>query len=526
MIITSDRWARIAELFDQAQQRPPDERGVFLDAACAGDRELKAEVMALLEAGGRADGFLAPPGPGVGALLLGDTAPTLQAGTMVGAYRIQRPLGQGGMGVVYLADDTRLGRPVTLKVLHPRDTADEHRRERLRFEARVAAALVHPNIGAVYALEELDGQLCIVGEYMPGRTARDMLGTAGPLPVTEAIDVAVQVARGLDAAHRHGIIHRDLKPENILVGDNGVVRILDFGIARAVTPQADRPRLTEAGAAVGTPGYMSPEQLEGGAGDFRSDLFAFGTVLYELVTGKNPFQGATSSSTAARILTVEPARLSSLNPLSPPDLDAIVETCLKKHPEERYACAADLVEALESLAQSLASGAASPLPRPQTAAGGATPSEQPPVAAGSPAEPSARVLWRIHQGVVVLILSGLAISSWWVAAWVGGRLRYTLFAAVLALTVADGTMRVHLLFAERHTPAAVAAQLARTRDWLLRLDVMIALIVALSASQVLADHQAIGAALLAVSAAMAVTAWVVEPTTTDAAFPRGSRLSS
>jgi serine/threonine protein kinase len=513
MTITSDRWARIAELFDQAQERPQHEQAAFLDGACGSDHELRADVLALLDAGNRAGDFMAPSGPGVGALLLGDTSPTLQAGAMVGAYRIERPLGQGGMGVVYLAEDTRLGRPVTLKVLHAHDTADETRRERLRFEARAAAALVHPNIGAVHALEDLDGQLCIVGEYMPGRTARDMLGTAGALPVIEAIDVAVQVARGLDAAHRHGIIHRDLKPENILVGDNGIVRILDFGIARAVKPQADRPRLTEAGAAVGTPGYMSPEQLEGGAGDFRSDLFAFGTVLYELVTGKNPFQGATSSSTAARILTAEPAPLSSLNPLSPPELDAIIEKCHKKHPEERYGCTADLVKALESLARSLASGVASPVPRPQ-------------IEADAPADPSARVLWRIHQSIVVLILSGLAISSWWVAAWVGGRLRYTLFAAVLALTVADGTMRVHLLFAERHTPAAVAAQLARTRPWLLRLDVMVALIVALSASQVLANHQVVGAALLAVSAAMAVTAWAVEPTTTDAAFPRGSHPPS
>jgi len=513
MTITSERWARIAELFDQAQERPRHEQAAFLDAACGRDLELKADVLALLDAGSRAGDFMAPSGPGVGALLLGDASPTLQAGAMVGAYRIQRPLGQGGMGVVYLAEDTRLGRPVTLKVLHAHDTTDEKRRERLRFEARAAAALVHPNIGAVHALEELDGQLCIVGEYMPGSTAREMLGTAGPLSLKEAVDVAVQVARGLDAAHGHGIIHRDLKPENILVGDNGIVRILDFGIARSMTPQADRPRLTEAGAAVGTPGYMSPEQLEGGAGDFRSDLFAFGTVLYELVTGRNPFQGATSSSTAARILTAEPAPLSSLNPLSPPELDAIIETCLKKHPEERYACAADLVKALESLAQSFASGVASPLPRPQPEA-------------DAPADPSARVLWRIHQGVVVLILSGLAISSWWVAAWVGGPLRYTLFATVLALTVADGTMRVHLLFAERHTPAAVAAQLARTRDWLLRLDVMVALIVALSASQVLADHHVVGAALLAVSAAMAVTAWVVEPTTTDAAFPRGAHPPS
>jgi serine/threonine protein kinase len=507
MTITNDRWARIAELFDQAHDRPRHERAAFLDEACGGDRELVADVQALLDAGSRAGDFLARPGPGVGALLLGDTAPTIQAGAMVGAYRIQRPLGQGGMGVVYLAEDTRLGRPVTLKVLHAHDTADGKRRERLRFEARAAAALVHPNIGAVHALEELDGQLCIVGEYMPGRTARDMLGTAGPLPLTKAIDVAAQVARGLDAAHQHGIIHRDLKPENILVGDNGVVHILDFGIARAVTPDPDQPRLTETGAAIGTPGYMSPEQLEGGEGDFRSDLFAFGTVLYELVTGRNPFLGATSSSTAARVLTVEPDLLSSLNPLSPPQLDAIVETCLRKHPEERYASASALVTALESLAQSLATGTAMPRPSLQ-------------IAACRPADPSALVLWRIHQGVVVLILSGLAISSWWVAAWVGTPWRYALFATVLALTVANGTMRVHLLFAERHTPAAVPGQLARTRRWLCRIDVLVASIVALSASQVLASHLAVGATLLAVSAAMAVTAWAIEPATIDAAFPQ------
>jgi hypothetical protein len=317
----------------------------------------------------------------------------------------------------------------------------------------------------------------------------------------------VQVARGLDAAHQHGIIHRDLKPENILVGDNGVVHILDFGIARAVTPDPDQPRLTETGAAIGTPGYMSPEQLEGGEGDFRSDLFAFGTVLYELVTGRNPFLGATSSSTAARVLTVEPDLLSSLNPLSPPQLDAIVETCLRKHPEERYASASALVTALESLAQSLATGTAMPRPSLQ-------------IAACRPADPSALVLWRIHQGVVVLILSGLAISSWWVAAWVGTPWRYALFATVLALTVANGTMRVHLLFAERHTPSAVPGQLARTRRWLCRIDVLVASIVALSASQVLASHLAVGATLLAVSAAMAVTAWAIEPATIDAAFPQ------
>ena len=149
------------------------------------------------------------------------------------------------MGVVYLAEDTRLARLVTLKVLHPQDTADEQRRERLRLEARAAAALVHPNVAAVHALEEIDGQLFIVSDYVPGRTARERLDAGGPLAVADALDVARQVARGLEAAHRQGIIHRDLKPENILIGEHGVVRILDFGIARmhglrAGTPAPDR----------------------------------------------------------------------------------------------------------------------------------------------------------------------------------------------------------------------------------------------------------------------------------------------
>ena len=227
-----DRFARVTELFDRAQRFRPAERDAFLEAACAGQADLKAEVLALLEAGDRVGSFLTPRGAGVGSLLLGDAAAALRPGTMRGAYRIERQLGAGGMGAVYLAQDTVLGRLVTLKVLHPQDITDERRRERLRFEARAAAGLSHPNIATVYALEDLNGELCIVGEFVPGRTARELLGR-GPLDVAQAVHVAVHVARGLEAAHRQGIVHRDLKPENILVGDSGVARVLDFGIARS-----------------------------------------------------------------------------------------------------------------------------------------------------------------------------------------------------------------------------------------------------------------------------------------------------
>ena len=502
----TDRWPRVAALFHEARQRHGGERTAYLDEACGIDRELRAEVDALLGADDGAGGFLAHARHGVASLLLDEAGVTMPAGAMLGSYRIERPLGRGGMGVVYLAEDTRLARLVTLKVLHPHDTADEKRRERLRVEARAAAALVHSNIVAVHALEDVEGQLFIVSDYVPGRTARERLDAGGPLPVEEAIDVARQVAEGLDAAHRQGIIHRDLKPENILVADNRAARILDFGIARTMTSGPERQRLTATGAMVGTPGYMAPEQLEGAPGDVRSDLFALGTVLYELVSGTNPFQGRTSSTTAARILTLDPAPLSTLSPLSPPALDAIVARCLRKNAAERYASAAEVAADLGSLAQAMKAGVI-------------------PVAPGQReprADRPALALWRIHQGVLVALLSVIAIGSWWLAAWVGQPLRYTLFAAVLALSVADGTMRVHLLFVERHTPAAMIRQLARTRLWLMRLDLVIAFIVTVAASRVVGEHQAAGTFLLAVSVGMAVAAWVIEPATTEAAFPEAA----
>ncbi|HNV03119.1 MAG TPA: serine/threonine-protein kinase [Vicinamibacterales bacterium] len=502
------RWSRVARLFEEARQLPRGEAGAYLESACAGDSALEGDVRALLDADERADGFLEDSGADVGSLLMSDAAPPLPAGTMIGWYRVERALGRGGMGQVYLAEDTRLARPVALKLLHPGDTADEKRRERLRFEARAAAALRHPNVATVHALEEFPDQPCIVSEYVPGRTAREVLDAGGPLPAADAIDVALQVARGLDAAHHCGIIHRDLKPENILIGDDRTVKILDFGIARAMQLDPARKRLTDTGVLVGTPGYMAPEQVEGHEGDARSDVFALGTVVYELVTGVHPFQGRTASSSAARVLTAEPDPPSRVNPRVPPSLDHIVARCLEKEPAGRYASAADVASDLASLARTLADDPR--LLRPMRALLDATP---------GPGVP-ARGLWRAHQATIVALLAGLLVGSWWLAGWLGTPWRFTFFAAVLALTVADGTIRVHLLFVERQAPASVRAQLVRTRVWRRALDLAVAFVVALAASLALPDHGLAGILLVGFSAGLAAATWFIEPTTTEAAFPR------
>jgi predicted Ser/Thr protein kinase len=497
---------RVNEIFHAALEREGVNRAAFVVEACGVDADLRREVESLLSAHDRAGDFLEQPAAAVTGLVSPVPAVSL-VGRQVGQYRVDAEIGRGGMGVVYLAEDTRLGRKVALKALVAELTGDDRRRAWLRREARAAGALSHPGVATVYALEDIEGQFFIATEFVPGRTLRHRL-VPGGLPVGELVDIALQMARALEAAHARGVVHRDLKPENVLLTESGGVKLVDFGLARILNPSGDdrtRSQLTRSGVVLGTPGYMAPEQLEGGLGDARSDLFALGIVIYELVTGANPFQGRTPSSTAARILTVEPAPPSTLDPLFPPALDSLVATCLKKDPSLRYASAAQVADDLDAVLDALARGAPAPgavAPRPVSAA-----------------EASARALWRIHQLVVVALLSIIAIGSWWLAAWVGQPMRYTLFAAVLALCVADGTMRVHLLFVERQTPRNARRQLARSGPWLLRIDLAVAVIVTLAASRVVAGHQAAGTFLLALSVGMAVAAWVIEPATTEAAFP-------
>ena len=276
---------------------------------------------------------------------------TLLAGTRLGAYEILGPLGAGGMGEVYRAKDARLGREVAVKILPEVFFEDKERVARFEREAKLLAALNHPNIAAIYSFEENGGRHILVMELVAGETLRERL-RAGELSARETLDIGVQIARGLAAAHEKGIVHRDLKPENVVLSKDGRVKILDFGLAK-LSPQAradedltsagTRSLLTEAGAVFGTVGYMSPEQVRGEAVDARSDIFSFGTILYELLAGKNPFRAATSTETMTAILRHEAPPLAVA-----PALAQIVARCLDKRPERRFQSAEDLAFALET----------------------------------------------------------------------------------------------------------------------------------------------------------------------------------
>ena len=351
--LDTEDWRRINDLFHRALEEAPERRAAFLDESCGGDEALRQEVASLLEAHARAADFIEAPAQTLTDL---DADPTgagaALVGSQIGQYRIERVLGEGGMGVVYLAEDVRLGRTVALKALAPRYTGDAARRERLRREARAAASLTHPGIATVYALEEFDGQIFIAGEYVPGETLREELAR-GPLSAMRSLETALGVARALAAAHDRGIVHRDLKPENIVRTGSGDVKILDFGLARFRDPPPSLAHLTDDGMILGTPAYMSPEQIRGTAVDGRSDLFSLGIVLYELVAGQHPFAGSDPASTIARILEAEPARLGDLppaarwNPAVLGALEDVVTTCLRKVPDQRFRSAHDLIEALE-----------------------------------------------------------------------------------------------------------------------------------------------------------------------------------
>jgi len=294
---------------------------------------------------------------------------TLSAGTKLGHYEVLALLGAGGMGEVYRARDEKLKRTVAIKVLPASLTQDAERMRRFEQEAQAAGGLNHPNITSVYELGEHEGSPYIVQELLEGETLRSRLA-GGALPVRKATDYAIQVARGLAAAHEKGIVHRDLKPENLFVTKDGRVKILDFGLAKltqadgAVGPQTNLPTAppaTEPGVVMGTLGYMSPEQVKGKPADARSDIFAFGAILYEALSGSRAFHRDTAAETMSAILREEPPDLSATNKSVQPGLERVVRHCLEKNPEERFHSAHDLAFDLESL-----SGASAPRPTADT----------------------------------------------------------------------------------------------------------------------------------------------------------------
>jgi Tol biopolymer transport system component/predicted Ser/Thr protein kinase len=282
---------------------------------------------------------------------------TVRTGVQLGQFEVLAALGAGGMGEVYRARDTRLGREVAIKVLPAEVSADTERLRRFEKEARAASSLNHPNIVTIYEVERINSTSFIVMELVDGKTLREVL-SEGALPVRKLLTNAVQIAEGLARAHSAGIVHRDLKPENVMVTKEGLVKILDFGLAKLAHPELEGGQLTQGatvsggtspGVVMGTVGYMSPEQASGHPVDFRSDQFSFGSLLYEMATGKGPFRRATAAQTLAAIIQDEPEPVVAVNPKVPAPLRWIVERCLAKDPEGRYASTKDLTRELATV---------------------------------------------------------------------------------------------------------------------------------------------------------------------------------
>ena len=299
----------------------------------------------------------------------------LASGTRLGPYEILSALGAGGMGEVYRARDPRLGREVAIKVVPSGSAPDSERLRRFEQEARATAALNHPNILAVFDIGSQDNSPYIVSELLEGGTLRSRL-ISGPLPVRKAVDYALQIVRGLAAAHDHGIFHRDLKPENIFITRDGHVKILDFGLAKLTMPEPGAPgtsaqatldSVTGRGVLLGTLGYMSPEQCRGATIDARSDIFSFGAVLYEMISGKRAFRGDTTADAISSILKEEPPDLATTGRDVPPLLERIVHHCLEKDPSARFQSARDIAFALEALS-SISSSATAAMSTPAIAA--------------------------------------------------------------------------------------------------------------------------------------------------------------
>jgi len=478
--MTGERWQRVGVLFDRALAESPAARTAFVRESSE-PVDVQDEVLALLAAHDTGDGFLEP-------------AALLEAGAMIGAYRIDRILGRGGMGVVYLAEDTRLHRFVALKALPPHLFRDDRMRSRLRHEARAAAALSHPSIATVYALEEIGDQPFIASEYLEGRTLREELAD-GPLPPERAVATAREIAQALVAAHGRGIVHRDLKPENIVRLTNGGVKILDFGLAQfdaAAQDLASVTRLTEPGMMAGTPPYMAPEQLLGKPTGPATDQFAFGVLFYELLTGRHPFGSGALPTTIARVLSA------SLDPDAaiPAPMWGVIERATQKDPERRFPSTADLVAALSTAAPEHSSTLA--LQHPSTSA----PASQ---------------WWGTHQLIAALAYWSMAWPAWEVHKWTG-RYGVLIFLATIVSIVVAGNLRLHLWFTSRTYPTELVAQRAHVAHWIRAADYSFALLLVATGLTIADAHTGWGALFVAFGLGAALAFLFIEPATARANF--------
>ena len=357
--MTPERWQRIKEIFNAALDRAPEERASFVDSQAGDDEEIRREVHQLVAAHGEPTQFLDTPAFEVAAQTLAVDRDALAPGQRVGRYLILHQLGAGGMGEVYLAEDTRLGRKVALKFLPASLTGDPARVGRFEQEARAASALNHPNVSTIHEFgEDEAGRYFIAMEHVDGVTLRRRL-EEGPIALAEALDVAAQVAAALQVAHEAGVVHRDVKPENVMLRRDGIAKVVDFGIAKlgAQPAEPDAPARslvdTGAGTLVGTAAYMSPEQARGAAVDERTDVWSLGVVLYEMVSGRKPFAGETASELIAGVIDREPPPLTVRDGDVPPGLARVVRKALEKDRERRYRGMSEMALDIKALRREL-----------------------------------------------------------------------------------------------------------------------------------------------------------------------------
>lgn len=489
-----ERWQKLRDLFEAALDMDASGRAAFLDEACRTDPGLRKEVEALLDSHG-GDSFLEKPAyEAVPALFESETGDSL-VGKKLGPYEIASRIGRGGMGIVYLARDTRLDRPVAIKMLAAKYTNDMQQRERLKREARAAARFSHPGIATVYSLEEFGNSLYIVSEYVDGPTLHQVM-VGGALAFSLVLDIAIQMARALTAAHEQGIVHRDLKPENVILTKSGVVKILDFGLAR-IEPKAGATtatRLTRSGIFLGTPAYASPEQLLGSEIDRNTDIFSFGILLYELSTGRHPFGATDSMSTIARILEAEARDLGQLNPAVPGEFDRIVRRCLKKKPADRYGSTRDLLIELEQLL----------------------------APHGTVAKKSSTALWwwQFHQACAGFGYYGMLYPMWRVKQWLGGIEGSLLFFPTVAAVMVAANLRLHLWFTSGFYASELSDQRSKVSNWIRWADFLFVFMLAITAIRIHTMHAIIATLLMAVAVGSLVAFSLIEPTSARAALDK------
>ncbi|MGE0591052.1 MAG: serine/threonine-protein kinase [Vicinamibacterales bacterium] len=489
--MTPETWPRVRALFDEAVDLDAAGRERVLQRA--GPDERRA-VERLLLAHAAASALDRPVYEVAAAVVADDDR--LADGSTLGPYVVRQVVGRGGMGTVYLAEDTRLGRRVALKMLSSPAGLEADQAQRLRTEARAAAALVHPGVATVHALEEIAGRLVLVSEYVPGPTLRAVI-EAGGLSLARVVDMLHQTACALDAAHVAGVVHRDLKPENVVRTPSGAVKILDFGVARAEGLIDGSATET---AHAGTPGYMAPEQAATGASDFRADLYAFGILAGELLAAV-PVEAADSSGAGTAGATA---------------LREVIERCTRPHPGDRYEATHVLVAELGRLQDRLSAGPAwAGIPGSGTAR-----SARPPRPGARRFTP--RWWWEFHQGAVTVVHLAALYPAWLVVRGLRGAGAWStvaVLAFMLALTL-SATIRLHLWFVSRaFDDAHLDSQRRRVRPWVRLSDTVVTVGVLAAAVAALDGARPLGMLLLALGGVSAVTAVFIEPSTVRAAFP-------